>query len=293
MQFTLIVAMALCLAPVERVLAQTTGEDEPFTLQFHSFVPAQPKTQLPAIGDILPWRSDMRRGQIAYDNGDYGTARQHFETALDKGNALAGWWLGNIYRLGLSVRRNERMAFKYYRELAVTYDAEDPRRKRQQFVIDSLIRVADVYRDGSRQAGIRPDPRRAYGIYNIAVEHKHPAAEYGLGVMFVRGLGVKRNINRGAGWLMQACKRRFASAQALMGELRWTGAYGKQSRIDGLKWYLLAQQTAQPHRQPEILDRLDQMLTEVSDAERLEAEKRAAAWAKRFPIPRPLLPVRH
>ena len=54
-------------------------------------------------------------------------------------------------------------------------------------------------------------------------------------------------------------------------------------------WYLLAQETARPEENPEIIDRLDAMLAHSSEEERLEAEARATVWADQYPVDAPVV----
>ena len=69
-----------------------------------------------------------------------------------------------------------------------------------------------------------PIPLAAARSYlKIATAYGHPAAQYALGVMNIKGEGVKRNPQQGLKWLMAAARKRYAPAEAYLGELYWDG----------------------------------------------------------------------
>ena len=144
--------------------------------------------------------------------------------------------------------------------------------------------LGHTYRIGDARAGVEANPRQAFAMYNTAASFGHPAAHYALGLMSMAGLGVKQNVDQGMKWLMLAARKRYAPAEAALGDLFWKGEVVPRDRIRGIMWYMLAEQTAGPERHPEIMDRLDGLIAEASDPERLEAQTRARLWAERYPV---------
>jgi TPR repeat protein len=150
-------------------------------------------------------------------------------------------------------------------------------------MVDALVRVADYYRTGNRAAGVPQNFERASRIYRLAATYGHPASQYALGVMAMRGQGMRKQPEQGLRWLLAAAKKRYAPAEAALGDLYWQGDIVRRDRTRAVMWYLLARSTTRQGDAPEIYDRLDKMLSETPEAERLEAEARATVWADQFP----------
>ncbi len=90
----------------------------------------------------------MKKARAAYRSGDYEKARAHFEPAAAGGNIVASWYLGNMYRLGRGVEASTTKSLEYYQDVADAFTPEDPDSDRLPIIIDALVRVADMYREG-------------------------------------------------------------------------------------------------------------------------------------------------
>jgi TPR repeat protein len=274
--------LALPLAGAGSALAQTASADS-FGAQFYSFVPAAPTIEAPKSNDLSLWQNDYKSGQAAYRAGDFAVARDHFERAADAGSPMANWYLGTMYRLGQGVTADPAKAFGYYRQVAVSYDAEQPNTRLMQMTVDSLVRVADAYREGNAAAGIERDMPRALNLYTMAAGHGHPAALYGIGLVYLAGDGVKQRPDQGVKWLMRAARKRYAPAETMLGDLYWDGKIVEQDRTRAIMWYRLAQQTARPDDQAAILSRFDAVLSASSAEERSTGEALATQWSQQYP----------
>jgi hypothetical protein len=251
--------------------------------QFHTFVPAAPSAESPSSSDLSLWRNDMKQARMAYHAKDFGTARAHLEAALANGHILAAWHLGHIWRIGLGVEADQSKAVAYYRQVAMGYDPMEPRPGALDMTVDSLVRLGDYYRDGSQAANIAKDPNRAYRLYSAAAGHGHPGAQFGLGMMYLKGTGVRQNTGQALKWMLYAARKRFAPAEALLGDLYWDGSLVARDRAQAIKWYLLASETVGRDTNPHISARLEAMLDEASDSERLNGRMSAEMWADQFP----------
>jgi uncharacterized protein len=238
---------------------------------------------LPSFRDLKFWQEDSKKGRNAYRDGDYARAYKYFRRASEEGDIVADWYLGHMYRLGRGVERSDAKAFSYYGRVADSYNADEQSQKKLRIMVDGLVRVADYYRLGGAEAGIPQDFARAIRIYKLASTHGHPAAEYGLGIMRLRGQGMKAKPEQGLTWLSKAARKRYAPAQAYLGNLYWKGDNVVEDRTRALMWYILAQETARPDENPEIIDRLDVLLASSSEEERIEAEARAKVWSEKNP----------
>jgi uncharacterized protein len=262
------------------------AEDGGMLSEFYSYLPAAPKLSLPHLS-IPFWTDDLKKARSAYQDGDYPKALKYFRRASDDGNAVADWFLGHMYRLGRGVPRDDATAFSYYSRVAELYDPEETDEKRLAMTIDAQLRVADYQQVGVAAAGIPQNTAAAASTYfNIATTYGHPAAQYGLGVMNMKGVGMKQNPQQGLKWLIAAARKRHAPAEAFLGDLYWQGKYVQEDRTRAVMWYMLAVQSARPEDNPEIFDRLNAMEAATTEDQRLEASARAKVWDDQYPAKR-------
>jgi TPR repeat protein len=272
-------ALVLFLMPASHVRA-----DDGVLADFYSYLPALPKLGLPNV-NIPFWTDDLKKGRNAYQDGNYPKALKYFRRESDDGNMVADWYLGHMYRLGRGVPRDDAIAYTYYARVSEQYDPDESDEKRLAITIDALLRVADYQRDGVASAGIPQSAAVAARTYlNIATTYGHPAAQFSLGVMNMKGIGMKQNPQQGLKWLIAAARKRHAPAEAFLGELYWQGKFVQEDRTRAVMWYLLAAQSARPEENPEIFDRLDVMKTVATEDQMLEADARARVWNKQYPV---------
>ena len=272
----LLAAVMLGLTPVARADDSGAG--------FFSYLPAMPKLNLPNL-DIIPfWTDDLKRAKKAYNTGDYEKAIKYFRKSSEDGNIVADWYLGHMYRKGRGVPQDDATAFSYYSRVADTYDPDEPDQNKLRITVDAQLRVADYYRMGIPAAGIPANYKIAANSYlKIASTYGHPEAQYSLGLMNIKGQGVKKNPQQGLKWLIAAARKRHAQSEAYLGDLYWDGKLVQQDRTRALMWYILAEQSTKPSEFPAIFDRYNQLYSVANEDERLEAEARARVWADQYP----------
>jgi TPR repeat protein len=259
-------------------------ESRAFSSDFYSFIPAKPKAGL-HTGEAVPqWQGQMQKAKKAYRDGNFEKARKHLEAALADGNSAAAWYLGHIWRLGLGVEANPAKAYQNYRRAIRSYQNADGQPGLLDISVDAIVRVADYCREGDEPAGIAADPQLAFELYNIAAGHGHPGAQFGLGTMYLRGLKVRKNTDQALRWLTLAARKRYPPAQALLGDLYWSGGVVPEDHARAIMWYVLAANSARPESHPQIFARLDVMMAEASEHERLSGQSRAQDWMERFPV---------
>jgi TPR repeat protein len=278
-----LVAVMAIVALLMPPTAAAADEDAGPLADFYSYLPAAPEIKLPEIS-IPFWTDDLKKAKRAYKSGNYERAVKLFRRASDDGNLVADWYLGHMYRQGRGVARDDAMAFSYYSRVAEHYDPDEDDQNRLRITVDAMVRIADYQRTGSVNAGIQPDPVSAARSYlKIATAYGHPAAQYALGVMSIKGQGVKKNPSQGLKWLMASARKRYAPAEAYLGELYWEGRLVRADRTRAVMWYILARQSARPEENPEIYDRALQLESNVGEDERIEAEARAKVWDEQYP----------
>jgi len=273
----------LCVAVLLSGGARAADENGPLA-EFYSYLPAAPELRLPEI-TIPFWTDDLKKAKKAYKTGNYRRALKFFRNASDEGNIVADWYLGHMYRMGRGVRRDDAMAFSYYGRVADLYDPDERDQNRLRIAVDAMVRIADYQRIGIAGTGIKASPKQAARNYlKIATTYGHPAAQYSLGVMSIQGEGMNANPQQGLKWLIAAARKRYAPAEAYLGELYWDGKIVRRDRTRALMWYMLARHSARPEENPEIYDRALQFEANVSDDERIEAEARASVWNSQYPV---------
>jgi len=283
--FGRLILAALALIALLSPAAAADDEKGPLA-DFYSYLPAAPDIKLPEIS-IPFWTDDLKKAKRAYRNGNYERAVKLFRNASDEGNLVADWYLGHMYSQGIGVPRNDAMAYSYYTRVAEHYDPDEDDQNRLRITVDAMVRIADYQRTGAVNAGLQPDPQGAARSYlKIATAYGHPAAQYALGVMAIRGEGVKKNPGQGLKWLMAAARKRYAPAEAYLGELYWEGKIVRGDRTRAVMWYILARQSARPEENPEIFDRALQLESNVGEDERIEAEAQAKVWDDQYPVDR-------
>ena len=255
--------------------AQDTG------LGFSKLAPPAKKFGIPRLGNISVWKDDMKAARHAYRRGNYKNARIFLNRALKKGNFLAAWYLGHIYRLGLGVPASNQQAFKHYRIAALEYEDSGLPPRAFLIVLDSLVRVADGYRQGLKKGGVKQDFDRAMRLYSKAARRGHPGAQFGLAMMFLNGQSVKKNNQKTVRWMTLAARKKFPPALARLGEFSLQGKLGKVSKIQAVAMYIVATKFAREELYPSIFDRHDQLSRNMSDADYRKAQEMANRWMAR------------
>ena len=64
------------------------------------------------------WCADLKKGGIAYKNGDYPAALREWKPLAFQGNAKAQFFLGNMYYKGIGVPQDDGAAYKWFKKAA-------------------------------------------------------------------------------------------------------------------------------------------------------------------------------
>jgi len=276
---------------VPAMAADGNPDDPGFLDEFYSYLPAPPDIKLPDI-NIPFWTDDFKTAKKAYNRGNYDKALKYFRKCSDDGNFAADWYLGHMYRLGRGVPRDDATAYSYYSRVADHYDPDETDLTRLRITVDAMVQIADYQRSGAASAGIPQNaPAAAQTYLKIAITYGHPAAQYALGVMNIKGEGMKPNPQQGLKWLIAAARKRNPQSEAFLGELYLQGKFVRIDPTRALMWYILAAQSARQDENPEIFNRLQQIQASTPEEARLEAEARARVWDEQYPIGGHSMPV--
>lgn len=158
-----------------------------------------------SMKDLLASESESRTYfsmGVAYYEGyiekDYVRALHYFNHAYEKGEKVAGFYIGEIYYNGLGVEKDYVKAFEFYQVAAKTGDGE------------SLSRVGWCLSVGH---GSELNTLEAIRHYKLASEKKSPSGMYHYGHALFYGLTMEPNAKEGHDMLYQASLKRVARAK--------------------------------------------------------------------------------
>ena len=132
--------------------------------------------------DVSP---PLRPAVMAYRAGDLGTAEATFRS-MAASNADAEAWLGAV----LLDRGLARDGLRHVQRAAEAGSSE------------GAHRLAIVYAQGL--AGTPRDEARALQLFERAASAGHTRAQINLGILYLRGLGVQRDVVNARAWLEKA-----------------------------------------------------------------------------------------
>lgn len=117
--------------------------------------------------------------------------------------------------------------------------------------------------------------------YHTAIAEWRPLAEagdaeaqYKIGMMYRRGLGVEPDFRESAKWLLMAARHGHGLAQARIARALQNGAGIETDPVEAYKWILLAVRNENPALEPVMLE----MKADLTPAQIAEAEDRAERW---------------
>ncbi len=138
-----------------------------------------------------PAYADFADGTLAYESGDYERAYNEWLPLARAGNAAAQRNIGQLYRLGLGVPMDLKVAANWYRLAA------------DQGLSRAQANLGVMYLRGE---GVERDPVRAASWFAKAAEQGHTISQYNLALMLEQGYGVPRDTRQAARWFSEAAE---------------------------------------------------------------------------------------
>ena len=164
-----------------------------------------------------PW-AVFRFGFSAYKQGHKQEAVEAYRYAAENGQLGARWKLARMYAEGDGVARDDYEAFKFFSEIA-RQDVE-PGTPEESYVSDALVAIARYLRAGIPGTPVKANPQAAQEHYmRAAATYRNPDAQYEMGMMFLQGEGVKKNLRQAGRWFQLAAEKGHSAAQATLGNL--------------------------------------------------------------------------
>jgi hypothetical protein len=84
------------------------------------------------------------------------------------------------------------------------------------------------------------DYQRAYSEWKAAADAGQAEAQFDLGVLYVQGLGVLRDLNQAASWYRKAADQGNAEAQFSLGQMYARGWGVPRDTADAIRWFEMA-----------------------------------------------------
>ena len=188
--------------------------------------------------------ADIKRGNDAYESGDYATALAIFTALAEAGHTEAEYKLGLMYYYGEGVTKDHEEAAEWISRAASAEFA------------DAQNTLGEMYYEGK---GVYVNYEEAVICFGDAAQAGHPEAQWNLGHMYLTGEGIEQNNHRAYIWFgraaIQGCEMakkscslmdlymtysEIAEAQNDLGLMYEDGREVEQDYIIAYRWFSLA-----------------------------------------------------
>lgn len=167
------------------------------------------------------------------------------ETAARAGDLHARLTLAQQYARGEGVRRSDERAFAYFESIANQYPDIDPLEPRASAISEAFRSLSEFYRKGIPGMNLKPDIAHAMSLLHHSASYfGDPVSQFELAKLILNGENGKPNVRIAVGWLLNASRKGYAPAQALLGDMLWRGEHVKKAPADGLGLLALARENA-------------------------------------------------
>lgn len=153
---------------------------------------------------------------------DDAEAAKWYRKAADQENPDAQFSLGFFYSSGRGVAQNDTEAVKWFRKSADQGDAV------------AQYRLGACYYFGN---GVSVNFTEAVKWFRKAANQDHDGAQWHLGHCYYYGKGVAENFNDAAKWYRKAAEQDNADAQFGIGMCYWGGNGVSRNDFEGTKWF--------------------------------------------------------
>jgi len=134
---------------------------------------------------------------------NYDIAVIWLQKSMEGGNIQAVFMLSHCYEMGYGVEQNHYIALELLKTAA------------EGGHVQAQNRLAICY--GKGDLGLPKDEKLAIVWYQKAAEQNYPAAQYNLGIQYLKGNGVEKDIAKAIPWYTRAAERGSADAQFNLG----------------------------------------------------------------------------
>ena len=161
---------------------------------------------------------------------------------------MAQWKLGRMYADGDGVIQDDLRAFEYFSRIANAHAEDSPSAPQATIVANAFVALGRYYLNGIPNSKIKPDTDRAREMFSYAASYFGNAdAQYDLARLYLKTPDASRDDFRyGARWLGLAAQKGQHQAQAMLGQMLFTGDRLPRQAARGLMWLTLARDNAAP-----------------------------------------------
>src|SRR3954468_1242369 len=144
--------------------------------------------------------------------------------AAEDGHPVAQWKLGRMYADGDGVARDDLRAFEYFSRIANAHAEDNPSAPQAPIVAGAFVALGHYYLDGIPNTKVKADAERAREMFSYAASYFGNAdAQYDLARLYLNGTGMPRDPKYGARWLGLAAQKGQHQAQAMLGQMLFSG----------------------------------------------------------------------
>ena len=165
------------------------------------------------------------KGASLYEQGKYEEALSCFKESAKEGNSDAMTWLGNLYKDGIGVGRDNCKAMSWYVKAADIGNAV------------AMCNIGWMYDKG---LGVDQNYDQAMRWYIKASDLKNSGAMFNIGKMYEEGKGVGRDYSEAMSWYVKAADMGLPNAICNIGWMYDKGLGVDQNYDEAMKWYIKA-----------------------------------------------------
>jgi hypothetical protein len=229
-----------------------------------------------AITPIEAFRTGAQHLKV----GETAKAIESLQYAAEHGHPTAQWKLGRMYADGDGVKQDDLRAYEYFSSIANGYADVSPDAPHARMVANAFVALGHYYLDGIPNTRVKRDVVRAREVFSYAASYFGDAeAQYNLGRLYFRGIGVPRDARQAARWLQLAANKSQAQAQALLGDMLFRGEAVPRQAARGLMWLTLGRDGA-PAGEKWVIELYDNAFKRASNDERALALVFLEQWLK-------------
>jgi TPR repeat protein len=208
-------------------------------------------------------------------------SRTTLQYQAEGGHPVAQWKLGRMYADGDGVVQDDLRAFEYFSRIANAHAEDSPSAPQATIVANAFVALGRYYLNGIPNSKIKADTDRAREMFSYAASYFGNAdAQYDLARLYLKTPDASRDDFRyGARWLGLAAQKGQHQAQALLGQMLFTGDRLPRQAARGLMWLTLARDNASPD-ETWIRESYNRAFAKASDDDRATALQMLEHWVQ-------------
>jgi len=243
--------------------------------------PANQDSTIPVVSAQPGSAAAMRKNMPQAAQATPDTSLTALQYAAEEGHPIAQWKLGRMYAAGDGVAQDDVRAFEYFSRIANAHAEDNPSAPQSAIVANAFIALGHYYMSGIPNSKVKADPDRAREMLSYAASYFGNAdAQYDLARLYLKSADASRDDFRyGARWLGLAAQKGQHQAQALLGQMLFSGDKLPPQRARGLMWLTLARDSAGPD-EAWIKESYNRAFAKASDDDRAMALQMLEHWVQ-------------